>query len=204
MSTCKTEVQFVVIIYIPVQTCHNLISRSFDRISLILSRIITIFINEIVTDFIHFANSRTINIRCVRSPVIAVALTCTCFRSCRYIIFILTVYKEKQLIFYNSTTKAGTIKIVLRFLTYQIQIAYFVTFQVLISQISISCSIEIICTTLGYGIDCSTNKSALTNVKRSNRYSDLFQSIQRNRRTATGQVRSNTESIAESSTIDCD
>ena len=53
MGMGETEINLVVVVDVPVQTPHDLIRRSFQRVSLITSRIIVVFFRQVLADVVH-------------------------------------------------------------------------------------------------------------------------------------------------------
>ena len=86
----------------------------------------------------------------------------------------------------------------------QFIVLYLITGKVGIGSIHIGCTFELIRTTLCHGVDGTSCKPALTDIKGSGGNGNLFQRIQRDRRTACRQVRADTEGIVESGSVHSD
>ena len=213
MGMGETEINLVVVVDVPVQTAHDLVRRGFQRISLITSRIIVVFFRQVLADVVH-PYEGTVAYRCgvlertvhnaVCAPFVIGAATRYARRACLHIILIFAVHEEEQFVFNDRTSQRSSVGGAVVTVAGQFIVLYLVSGEVGIGSVHIGCTFELIRTTLCHGVDGTSCKSALTDIKGGGGNGNLFQSIQRDRRTACRQVRADTEGIVESGSVHSD
>ena len=166
----ETEINLVVVVDVPVQTPHDLIRRSFQRVSLITSRIIVVFFRQVLADVVH-PYEGTVAYRCgvlkrtvhnaVGAPFVIGAATRYARRACLHIILIFAVHEEEQLVFNDRTSQRSSVGGAVVTVAGQFIVLYLVSGEVGIGSVHIGCTFELIRTTLCHGVDEEGNQMVI-------------------------------------------
>ena len=208
LGGAETNVSAVVLVDVPVQASNQLPVGSAQRVTLVATRIVTELLHQELLHILHLSYSRTVvgSTATPSSSLIGASLTS---RTRSLVHIVLEVSEEEQLVLNDRTTNANTGSVVdLLALVQALEctglIGYTVvsTLQELVLIVVVNSCLELVGTTLGNSVDCTTGETALTNVKRGDRDRDLLQSVERNGGTTCGEATTDTECVVERCTID--
>ena len=199
----------MVFVDVPVQTSHNLVVGNLNRVVLVATGVVAILLCQVCFNLFHKLGSRTVKLAFVtgiNGPLVITSV-CLAVLTGANIVLVLEVYEEEEFVFDDRTANIQTNGVAERLS--EAQLFYLAISSCVLgadksvrSVVVVNGNFVLVGTALGYSVDSTTGETALTNIKGSDVYAHLIQSIQRNRSTVTGKVTTDTESVVESSTID--
>ena len=205
MGVAVTELEVVIAVDIVVKTSKDLPVRRVKAVALILTRIVVVVLLHVITHHIHFLNGRTLVLtrdRIVLAQASQILLT----RSVVHII--LSVEEEEELVFDDRTTYGETNGVLEHVSIGEIGAvavsevaAELAALELVVLEVIVNGELPLVRTRLGSGLNSATHEARLTNVKRRDRDSHLIKSVERDRRTTSGEVRADTEAVVKRSTI---
>ena len=178
--------QVMIVGNVPVDACQDLAVITLGREISVRSRIVVILINKVVAHLLHVAG------QCTRHHTtgILALLACTVSDNLSKRLLLLVVHKEEEFVLDNRTAQGEAVGLfVLILTTAQVFVVDAVTAHILVAVVGVGCTLEGVRTTLRNGVDTTAYEVGLAHVEGSDHYLYLLNSIQRNRISATREVR---------------
>ena len=204
MSVAEPDIELLGIINDPVEPCHYLPVGSAQGEALVPSGIIVIGLGQVVLYFIHEALGRT---GCGATGLERGIHPAGCGAhglagTGNRIEGVLPVDEEEELILDDGTAHCETGRVVQGLAEGELGITYVVATELVVCEIIVHGSVELVGTALGDGVDGTTGEAALADIERSDADAHLLEGIQGNGATACREVAADTEGIVESCTVD--
>ena len=195
------EVQRVVGVDVPVHAGHDLVGRGVDVVVGIVPRVIPEVPAHEVADPLHVGGQRAV---VVRSRAVFGILVGAC-QACRpggHVVLVLAVHEEEELVPDDRASEGESVGVFRGLAAREVVVSDVNSLEVVVCQIGVGRTAELVVARTGHGVDGATGESALADVERRDGHRYLLECVERDGGSARREVSADAEGVVEGCAVD--
>ena len=200
LGAAETYVERVVAVDVPVHAGHELVAGSFHRVVLISAGVVAVGVDQELAHLVEFRSRRTVVLRIAAefSGVVGPGQT----RVARGgVPLAFEVGEHEELVLDDRGADAESEGVVAHLAQRQLAAVVLVALKLVALGIEVCRYFQVVGARLGDGVDGAAREAALAYVEGSYRYRYLLQCVERDGRSACGQVAADAEHVVEGGTV---
>ena len=201
LGTAETHVERMVAVDVPVHAGHELVSGGLYRIVLISTGVVAVGVDQELAHLVEFRGRRTVVLQ-VLAEVLAVAGACQTGVARGGVPLALEVGEDEEFVLDDRGADAESEGVVAHLAQRQLAAVVLVALKLVALGIEVGRNLQFVGSRLGDGVDGAAREAALTYVEGGYRNRYLLQCVERDGRTACGEVAADTEHVVERGTVD--
>ena len=201
LRPAEPHVQRVVAVDVPVHACHELVAGRLHRIVLVGAGVVAVVVDQEPAHLVEFRGRRAVVLQGF-AEILAFARAGQPGVARRGVPLALEVGEHEELVPDDRGADAESERVVPHLAQRQFAAVVLVALELVALGVEVGRDLQVVGSRLGDGVDRSARESALAHVEGGYRHRHLLQRVERNGRTACGQVAADAEHVVERRAVD--